>query len=58
MSEVRKQKCPVCGYEMTLPFENRCPICIKYDDNVQLPVNVEALLSVKPLEKKPEKKGK
>ena len=55
MSETKiyKEKCPQCGYEMTKPFEYRCPICVKFDENVKLPINIEKLLSVKPLPEKP-----
>ncbi|OHT03621.1 hypothetical protein TRFO_28938 [Tritrichomonas foetus] len=41
---VTKENCPKCGYEMTKPFEWRCPNCVVYDDNVKLPVDPQALL--------------
>ena len=56
MSDVHKEVCPKCGYEMTKPFEWRCPICIEYNPEVKLPINLDVLLSVKPLPE--EKKSK
>lgn len=39
-----KVKCPVCGYEMTKPFEWRCPLCIKTNPDIKLPVDATLLL--------------
>ena len=49
MTTIVREECPVCHYVMTKPFEHRCPICLKHNDHIEMPIDPKALLDVKPL---------
>ena len=50
MTTISHENCPKCNYLMTKPFEYRCPICIEKQTNINLPINIDVLLSLKPKE--------